>query len=164
MDYLEGNIIKYVTRYKFKGGVDDLRKAEWYLKRLMCREALASRKPTDIRKPMPAGPDWPKAGEKDPYKPLTDGKESYVIPTLRMDDIDSAWPSPADCAKPLRLPDFGEHLDDYKEEGLDAAGFCCPAIDLAKEHKDEVLRETLQAMKDEECRSGCANYIRPYRF
>lgn len=35
MNYLEGNIIKYVTRYKFKGGVDDLRKAEWYLKKLM---------------------------------------------------------------------------------------------------------------------------------
>lgn len=40
MDYLEGNIVKYVTRYKLKHGVDDLRKAEWYLKRLLKREAL----------------------------------------------------------------------------------------------------------------------------
>ena len=35
MDYLEGNIIKYVTRYKDKGGLEDLKKAEWYLTRLI---------------------------------------------------------------------------------------------------------------------------------
>ena len=35
MNYLEGNIIKYVTRHRAKGGVDDLRKAEWYLTRLI---------------------------------------------------------------------------------------------------------------------------------
>jgi hypothetical protein len=35
MDFLEGNIIKYVTRYKYKHGVADLLKAEWYLKRLI---------------------------------------------------------------------------------------------------------------------------------
>ena len=28
MNYLEGNIIKYVTRYKDKGGIEDLKKAE----------------------------------------------------------------------------------------------------------------------------------------
>ena len=38
MNYLEGNIIKYVTRYKDKGGVLDLRKAEWYLTRLIKQE------------------------------------------------------------------------------------------------------------------------------
>ena len=35
MNYLEGNIIKYVTRYKDKGGLVDLKKAEWYLARLI---------------------------------------------------------------------------------------------------------------------------------
>tara|TARA_R110002096_G_scaffold106204_1_gene233501 strand:+ start:288 stop:494 length:207 start_codon:yes stop_codon:yes gene_type:complete len=38
MNYLEGNIIKYVTRHRAKGGVDDLRKAEWYLTRLIKQE------------------------------------------------------------------------------------------------------------------------------
>ena len=38
MNYLEGNIIKYVTRYKAKGGVLDLKKAEWYLTRLIKQE------------------------------------------------------------------------------------------------------------------------------
>ena len=33
--YLEGNIIKYVSRYKRKGGVDDLRKAQHYLQKLI---------------------------------------------------------------------------------------------------------------------------------
>lgn len=37
------NIIKYVWRWKFKNGVEDLRKAEWYLKRLI-KEASSQRK------------------------------------------------------------------------------------------------------------------------
>ena len=37
-DYIEGNIIKYVTRYKHKNGVEDLRKAEFYLRMLIERE------------------------------------------------------------------------------------------------------------------------------
>ena len=38
MDYLEGNIIKYIARYKHKGGVEDLEKAEFYLRMLIQRE------------------------------------------------------------------------------------------------------------------------------
>ena len=38
-DYLEGNIVKYVTRYKYKNGVTDLRKAEFYLRMLIERES-----------------------------------------------------------------------------------------------------------------------------
>lgn len=30
-----GNVIKYVSRYKKKNGLEDLKKAEWYLKRLI---------------------------------------------------------------------------------------------------------------------------------
>ena len=37
-DFLEGNIIKYVTRYEGKNGVEDLKKASWYLNRLIKRE------------------------------------------------------------------------------------------------------------------------------
>ena len=35
LGYLEGNVIKYVTRYKNKGGVEDLRKAQHYLDKLI---------------------------------------------------------------------------------------------------------------------------------
>lgn len=35
LDFLAGNIIKYVSRYRFKNGVEDLKKAEWYLKKLI---------------------------------------------------------------------------------------------------------------------------------
>ena len=38
-DYLEGNIVKYVTRYRNKNGVEDLRKAEFYLRMLIERES-----------------------------------------------------------------------------------------------------------------------------
>ncbi len=37
-DFLEGNIIKYVTRYEGKNGIEDLKKASWYLDRLIKRE------------------------------------------------------------------------------------------------------------------------------
>jgi len=33
--YLKGNIFKYVWRYEYKNGVEDLRKAKWYLERLI---------------------------------------------------------------------------------------------------------------------------------
>lgn len=35
LGYLEGCIVKYVTRYKEKGGVDDLYKASHYLDKLI---------------------------------------------------------------------------------------------------------------------------------
>ena len=33
--YLQGNVMKYVWRYDYKGGLEDLQKAEWYLKKLI---------------------------------------------------------------------------------------------------------------------------------
>lgn len=33
--YCTGAALKYLWRWKHKGGVEDLRKAEWYLKRLI---------------------------------------------------------------------------------------------------------------------------------
>ena len=38
LDFLEGNIIKYVSRYPHKGGVNDLLKARTYLEKLIKRE------------------------------------------------------------------------------------------------------------------------------
>ncbi len=46
-DFLEGNVIKYVTRYESKNGLEDLRKASWYLQRLIKREE-AKMKPHDV--------------------------------------------------------------------------------------------------------------------
>lgn len=33
--YLVGNAIKYIWRFEHKNGVEDLRKAKWYLERLI---------------------------------------------------------------------------------------------------------------------------------
>lgn len=35
LGYLEGNIIKYITRYKSKNGIKDLEKAKHYLEKLI---------------------------------------------------------------------------------------------------------------------------------
>ena len=39
-DYLLGNVHKYLHRHRFKGqAVEDLRKAEWYLRKLIMEES-----------------------------------------------------------------------------------------------------------------------------
>lgn len=40
LDFLRGNIIKYIMRYDVKGGIEDLKKARFYLDRLIqkCEE------------------------------------------------------------------------------------------------------------------------------
>ena len=42
MDFLEGNIVKYVARYKRKNGLEDLSKARQYLDWLIEREEADS--------------------------------------------------------------------------------------------------------------------------
>jgi len=33
--YLQGNVMKYLWRYRYKNGVEDLKKAEWYQSKLI---------------------------------------------------------------------------------------------------------------------------------
>jgi hypothetical protein len=35
--YIKGNVLKYITREKHKNGDEDLKKAKWYLDRLVSR-------------------------------------------------------------------------------------------------------------------------------
>lgn len=35
LGYFEGNVVKYVSRWRSKGGIDDLRKAKHYLEKLI---------------------------------------------------------------------------------------------------------------------------------
>ena len=35
LGYHAGNVIKYVSRYRYKNGLEDLKKARWYLDRLI---------------------------------------------------------------------------------------------------------------------------------
>lgn len=41
MGFIAGNIVKYVTRYKFKNGLEDLKKAQHYLNQLIEYEQKA---------------------------------------------------------------------------------------------------------------------------
>ena len=42
LDFLEGNVVKYITRYPHKGGINDLLKARTYLEKLIERETNKS--------------------------------------------------------------------------------------------------------------------------
>ena len=35
LSFCEGNIVKYITRWKYKNGLEDLEKAKWYLERVI---------------------------------------------------------------------------------------------------------------------------------
>jgi hypothetical protein len=35
LSFIEGNIIKYIIRYKDKSGIQDLRKCRWYIEKLI---------------------------------------------------------------------------------------------------------------------------------
>lgn len=35
LGFLEGNIMKYIWRHKIKNGIEDLKKARWYLNQLI---------------------------------------------------------------------------------------------------------------------------------
>ena len=37
--FLKGNVLKYMHRYYFKNGLEDLSKAQWYLKKLKDTES-----------------------------------------------------------------------------------------------------------------------------
>lgn len=45
LPYLEGNIVKYVVRHRFKNGLEDLKKAQWYLNRLIAQEENGQKLP-----------------------------------------------------------------------------------------------------------------------
>lgn len=48
LNYHQGNIIKYVSRYNMKGGIQDLQKARWYLDRLILIEERKLWKEKDL--------------------------------------------------------------------------------------------------------------------
>ena len=35
MGYLESNILKYICRHRYKNGLEDLKKAQWYINKLI---------------------------------------------------------------------------------------------------------------------------------
>ena len=51
MGYLDGNVVKYVSRYRDKGGLQDLKKAMHYLEKLIevekLKQAIVSSHPVD---------------------------------------------------------------------------------------------------------------------
>jgi hypothetical protein len=47
LGYLDGNAVKYLSRWRHKGGVDDLRKAKHYIEKLIEQELM----------PVPRGED-----------------------------------------------------------------------------------------------------------
>jgi hypothetical protein len=92
LGYHAGNAIKYITRYRYKNGVEDLRKAQWYIERLIRIVEFAG----------------------------VDAKD------------DAGWDM--DCSLPVEEYDVHEY---------------------EQQHREELVREVGEAMKDEAKRCGC---------
>ena len=43
LGFHQGNILKYITRYKDKNGIEDLKKARWYIEDLIKQTLKASK-------------------------------------------------------------------------------------------------------------------------
>lgn len=54
--YMEGNVIKYLSRWKSKGGISDLEKAKHYIELLI--ELEANKEAVDAPKPDESGDGW----------------------------------------------------------------------------------------------------------
>ncbi len=50
MDYLTANVQKYIARWRFKDGINDLRKARWFLDKLIEQEVKNSKKHNKLRR------------------------------------------------------------------------------------------------------------------
>ena len=46
LGFCEGNVVKYLARWQTKGGIEDLRKARWYLDRFIAQQEKSGR-PSD---------------------------------------------------------------------------------------------------------------------
>ena len=49
MSYCEGNVVKYVSRWRFKGGIQDLKKAKQYIDFIIEKEATPTVTGTEHR-------------------------------------------------------------------------------------------------------------------
>jgi Protein of unknwon function (DUF3310) len=87
LDYNEGNALKYLLRWRHKGGVEDLRKAEWYIKRIIkvAEEGPGSTAPGDLKEKLSRTRGL---GGEDPGPDLADESGTVYIR-----GEDQEWPS-----------------------------------------------------------------------
>jgi len=146
--YHEGNIVKYVTRYKFKNGVDDLKKAQWYLNRLISL--------------LEAGENGLGGGQV----PIENNEPIQYVPWIDSDlkgtpldpnhcTIDCLKTCPDGCVSKPEIDDDNGWATDCSTP-FDINYYCTP-YDV-DDQKLEVARETLDGMI-ESCPEGCANFI-----
>lgn len=131
MGYLEGNIIKYVTRYKYKDGLDDLFKAKAYLQRLIedqfgppiVGESPVTGPLNDVKRLNGAIPLGPASANLLGLIPMLDGRNCRPgcdCTGHSPSHVDKDW-LPAACAIPFGIADLGnasaraaaEAFDDY---------------------------------------------------
>jgi hypothetical protein len=79
LDFYEGNVVKYLVRWRKKGGVADLRKARTYLDEIIKRAEAQGMVPAQIPGPAPDG-----LVAQAPELPATGPGQSEAFAILRL--------------------------------------------------------------------------------
>ena len=83
--YLQGNIMKYLWRYRYKNGTEDLKKAQWYLTKLIEEVEVSTTMRVRIYITVDVDPEeYPVPADEDVGTELEDGIREYFY------DIDGA--------------------------------------------------------------------------
>jgi hypothetical protein len=99
LGYFEGNIVKYVSRWKDKGGVDDLRKAKHYIEKLIELETQVKDESKTIHGFIPwAGGEQPLDNDVKVEVLLSDSHQSGTQ-TLFAGHVDWSWSHLVDAVR-----------------------------------------------------------------
>ena len=120
LNFAEGCVVKYVWRFGLKNGLDDLKKAKWYLQRLIEGAHMAEKsrhryqgyrvEHLGLSYGMPAWrPDWGTGTmESDPYTPFRTADDRVSTILLAVQDY------PLRCGR-MVLDDAMRNLDNLME-------------------------------------------------
>ena len=102
--YMEGQIIKYLVRWRKKGGLQDLHKARHYLDKLIEHETAKTEPTTKLPDPTPSPPSPPTGGLPDTLanpsdQSLPQVSEPVELPTHQVSEFrgSTAMPAHKEC-------------------------------------------------------------------
>lgn len=108
--YLQGNVIKYVLRYKDKGGVQDLEKAQHYLEMLISVQEIGKESSEEtIPEAKPFDPDWWKTEGGHQIAFYEEGREFNT--QLRCSKCNLQW----GCIEAFKLYPCGSGFPEFLE-------------------------------------------------
>jgi hypothetical protein len=122
LGFCQGNVVKYVTRYKDKGGIDDLKKARHYIDMLITQEEIASNGSPGVTEEQSVQGQDKVRQEENEFGDIKvrangyPGEPSYVYPSIK------DWLDRTNGVRQKEAEDYYSNLDYYYDGYLKAKG------------------------------------------